>query len=263
MKDELNRVHEVYKQTQVLQAPEKPATLETLQQLSNNWKDKDIPDLQRKVVEVVLENMSKGVIDPVVASLDRLLKRIPLQSFTFLDAACATGYYHEFIRRLDSRRIEYRGCDYSESMILAALSCYPEVEFEVQDLTDLKYPDRSFDVVMLSGVLEHIPQWQKALSEVCRIAGQYVIHHRCPLTPGQNHEYTIGTQYTIETPRTYFSKELLIEDYRASGFALVKETDVYNPRSTTDSVKSLAKKILRRPEEKARSVGSFLLKRTS
>jgi trans-aconitate methyltransferase len=49
-------------------------------------------------------------------------------------------------------------------MIRAARSFYPETTFEVQDLTNLKYNDRSFDIVMAAGVMERIPDWAKAIS---------------------------------------------------------------------------------------------------
>jgi SAM-dependent methyltransferase len=37
------------------------------------------------------------------------------------------------------------------------------------DITDIKYPDNSFDVVMCNHVLEHIPDDAKAMSEMCRV----------------------------------------------------------------------------------------------
>ncbi len=43
------------------------------------------------------------------------------------------------------------------------------------DVTALAFADRSFDVVTMLEVLEHIPDTAKALAEVCRVAGRALI----------------------------------------------------------------------------------------
>ena len=40
------------------------------------------------------------------------------------------------------------------------------IEFLCQDATGLSFPDGHFDAAFLSGALEHIPEWQKAVAEV-------------------------------------------------------------------------------------------------
>lgn len=44
-----------------------------------------------------------------------------------------------------------------------------------QDVTALTFADRSFDVVTMLEVLEHIPNTERALTEVCRVARRCVI----------------------------------------------------------------------------------------
>ena len=90
-------------------------------------------------------------------------------------------------------------------MIESARAHHPGVPFSVEDLTALTKADRSFDVVLLSGVLEHIPEYQKAIDEAGRVAREYLIVHRSPMLSGPDHIRTIGTQYNIKTPRTFFS----------------------------------------------------------
>ncbi len=43
------------------------------------------------------------------------------------------------------------------------------------DVTALPFEDRSFDVITMLEVLEHIPATQQALAEICRVASRFVV----------------------------------------------------------------------------------------
>lgn len=51
----------------------------------------------------------------------------------------------------------------------------PQLTALKMDVTALAFPDRSFDVVTMLEVLEHIPEARKALAEVCRVARRALI----------------------------------------------------------------------------------------
>ena len=225
--DAADRVRRAYEKTQSLDIAEVPASGEELADLARNWQAEELPGLQRTIANLQLANLAQGIVDPVFAALATALKAVDLPSFSLLDAACATGYYGEVIHSLDPRDITYSGCDYSPAMIESARAYYPDVPFSVQDLTALTHPDRSFDVVLLSGVLEHIPDYRRAIERSSRVADRYLIVHRCPTTSGPTHERTIGTQYNIRTPRTFFSLGLLKSEFSDTGFELVKSVEVY------------------------------------
>ena len=208
----LNKVHKKYQEVQLLKLEEKRVELSKINDLENNWKDDRIPILQRQVIDIQLDNMKKGVIDPVFSSLIKALRVVKLHSFSLLDIGCAIGYYFEVIKTLDKRDILYRGCDYSGAMINTAKKYYTEVKFDIQDAKALNYPDKSFDAVMISGVLEHIQSYPKVIASALRVAKQYAIFHRTPLIAKLENEYTIGSQYTIETPRIYFSRKRIIDE---------------------------------------------------
>jgi SAM-dependent methyltransferase len=216
-----------YRAAQTLRRRESGASAEELGAREDNWKDPAIPALQRGGVEIQLENLRQGTVDPVFASLGRALAAVELPRFTLLDAACASGYYREVIATLDRRPIEYMGCDYSPAMIELARAKAPDGRFEVQDLTRLSYPDRSFDVVLVSGVLEHVPRFAEAIAQVCRVARSHVIAHRVPLRRWGGHRFTLGSQYNIETPRIYFARATLLQEFRARGFEPIREADTY------------------------------------
>jgi SAM-dependent methyltransferase len=225
--DAADAVNRAYADAQVIRSRDVRASDDELGELATNWQDDQLPELQRRVVDVQLANLADGIVDPVFASLVAALKEVDEREFSLLDAACATGYYSEVIRRLDPRPIEYSGTDYSEAMIESARAHYPDLPFSVQDLTELTEADRSFDVVLLSGVLEHVPDYPRALAEAGRVARRYLIIHRCPTTTRPTHDRRIGTQYNIRTPRTYFSRSLLRSEIAAVGFELVKAVETY------------------------------------
>ena len=104
----------------------------------------------------------------------------------------------------------------------------------VEDLTALTKGDRSFDVVLLSGVLEHIPDYRTAINEAGRVARGFLIVHRCPTAVGPEHVRTIGTQDNIKTPRTFFSLARLESEISTAGFDRIGSIDVY-PNEKTPS----------------------------
>ena len=226
-KQAIREIDRIYAEAQTIEAIEVPASDEELAGLAEAWQDDTIPDLQRRVVDAQLTNLERGIVDPVFASLGAALRHVDLERFSILDGACASGYYSEVIRLLDPRPITYEGCDYSPAMIESAKVHHPGYPFSVEDLTALTKADRSFDVVLLSGVLEHIPEYRTALSEAGRVASEYLIVHRCPTLSGPDHVRTIGTQYSVQTPRTFFSLERLESEIADVGFDHVATIDVY------------------------------------
>ncbi len=222
--------HTVYQTAQTLRIQERPCARAELEHLTEQWKDAEIPALQGRVVTHQLEELRHGRVDPVFQSLLRSLVKIHLPSFSFLDAACASGYYSEVLE-LDGRSIEYVGSDYSPHQIDAARKRYPDLKFEVQDLTETTFAERQFDVVMAAGVLEHMPSYEKAIDELARISRQYVILHRLPLSFTAETSYHIGSQYSILTPRIRFSAAEIEEHFADHGFHVVEETLTYHGNS--------------------------------
>ncbi len=62
-----------------------------------------------------------------------------------------------------------------------ARSYYGDLDFDIEDLTQLSYKNNSYDVVLLSGVLGHISNYKKTISEACCVSYSCMILHRCPI----------------------------------------------------------------------------------
>lgn len=93
-----------------------------------------------------------------------------------LDVGCGSGWMWENFKK-KGIKINYKGVDLTRDFIEGARIDFPEVWWEVQDARDLREVNKSFDVVTLYHVLEHIPYpgWKDAIKEAVRVARKLVI----------------------------------------------------------------------------------------
>lgn len=97
-----------------------------------------------------------------------LVRLIPDDVRTILDAGCGNGAVTNDIAESWS----VVGCDISETALKNVAA--PAV---VADLCKLPFPDDSFDLVLASDVIEHLPDeiYEQALREISRVAAKYVL----------------------------------------------------------------------------------------
>lgn len=84
------------------------------------------------------------------------------------------------------------------------------VEYPEEDIQALSWPDRSFDLVLTSETLEHVPDPRQALRETLRV-----------LRPGGRHVFTVPVDPSLETTR---SRDGLAPEHHGRGggpYALV------------------------------------------
>jgi len=94
---------------------------------------------------------------------------------TVLDAGCGEGFVLDYVARRDPG-LELKGIDVDANAIAYARKHFDHAaEFSGGSLLALPYEDDSFDTVLCSEVLEHVEEWDAALSELKRVARQYVI----------------------------------------------------------------------------------------
>jgi SAM-dependent methyltransferase len=85
-----------------------------------------------------------------------------------LDAGCGTG---EKTLRLAKRGFDVVGVDFAPETVAEAraTATHPRVTIQQADLTALPFADGKFDAVVIWGVLMHVPDLPRAISELCRV----------------------------------------------------------------------------------------------
>lgn len=107
------------------------------------------------------------------AIADRIFEHLePPPRALFLDAGCGVG---DHTIRIARRGYGCVGVDISESVLRKASrkaadsGVESSVSFTCQALEDLCFREASFEVVHCRGVLMHIPDWKKALENLCKV----------------------------------------------------------------------------------------------
>lgn len=83
-----------------------------------------------------------------------------------LDAGCAKGRFSKALVKMGAK---ITGIDLAEEFISIAKENVPSSEFQVASITDIPFEDNTFDGVFCLEVLEHIPDTEKAISEMIRV----------------------------------------------------------------------------------------------
>ncbi len=83
-----------------------------------------------------------------------------------ISIGCGSG---EDCNQLDQRGASVIGVDISDGLITIAKESYPDCEFQVMDMENLKLEDQSFDFAYSSLAIHYLQDWTKSLKEAYRI----------------------------------------------------------------------------------------------
>ena len=89
-----------------------------------------------------------------VQLLHELVQRLP-RGAKVLDAGCGAGVP---VTKFLSRFFEVTGVDFSKAQIQLARQLVPQAQFVCQDMTELAFPDQSFDAICSYYAIIHIPR---------------------------------------------------------------------------------------------------------
>ena len=146
----------------------------------------------------------------------KLLALLPSDVQTILDAGCGNG----IITNKLIAKYQVTGLDISPAA-LKYLQC-PSVQASI---TEIPFPDRSFDAVICNEVLEHLDNvsLQKAFPELKRVAKKYIIisvphkeqlkklYYRCANCGFIEHPYGHLQSFSEETLSTYLAPEFYLK----------------------------------------------------
>jgi len=95
---------------------------------------------------------------------------------SLLDVGCGAGHYYRSLRALGP--FDYTGLDATPYYIDRAREAYrgdERARFLVGDIFALDFADASFDVVLCSNVLIHLPSIARPVAELCRVARRHLL----------------------------------------------------------------------------------------
>lgn len=107
--------------------------------------------------------------------LDRMAFHVLQRGATqVLDAGCGEGYVQRGLAERGYRG-RWTGVDVSHGAVRFAAARAPQQVWEVGDLRALRFADASFDLVLCSQVLEHIPSPEAVRDDLARVSARWML----------------------------------------------------------------------------------------
>ena len=196
--------------------------------LSDSWKDPNIPGLQWKIVQPQIIKFKQGKEVPLFEvfceSIKTCIDFSPNVAPSVLEIGCSSGY-HGFVLSQRFPKFKYIGVDFSSKFIEYGKTQFPDLDLQVQDATSLKYPNEHFGIVVSGGVLLHLNDWKLGIKESCRVAQNYVVFHRTPVTQAPTTLFT-KMAYGVQMFEWSFNESEFISEVESQGFEQIKELPI-------------------------------------
>lgn len=100
------------------------------------------------------------------AILEFLKDHIETKNKKILDAGCGEGRFSKYF--IDTRA-DITSMDFSEEYIRVDKKNMPKGKFVVGSVTDIPFPNNSFDYIFSVDVLQHVPELRKSIQEFHRV----------------------------------------------------------------------------------------------
>jgi hypothetical protein len=130
---------------------------------------------------------------------------------TCLEAGCAQPF---LMLDLKAMGIKMAGCDISVPVIEDNAKIYSDMDFFVTDLCSNMEVSERYDLVTCSEVLEHLPDYQKAIQNICKLSEKYII-----ITVPSGERYPIDENVGH---LRHYEPDILVKPLEDNGFKTVK-----------------------------------------
>ena len=121
---------------------------------------------------------------------------------SILEVGCGIG---NIVHELAEQGYDIIGRDISREAIAYGRKKYPDIKIEVQPAEELKFEDKSFDIVLSFDLFEHVVQIDRHISEVFRV-----------LRPGGFYMFQTPNKYSNIIFETFKSRTLQWRNYHPS-----------------------------------------------
>ncbi len=124
----------------------------------------------------------------------QILQQAVPQGASFADIGCGEG---EYLAHVGARASALYGCDLARSYLRRVRGKNIGAQLIAADATHLPFKDQSFDVVLCSEVIEHVPDLEAALRELLRVS-------RCRLiitTPNRGLRWKAGEALGVDVKK--------------------------------------------------------------
>jgi hypothetical protein len=177
----------------------------------DSWRDAAVARQMIELTEAQLQD--PDAVAPYRAFralLARLLEEGDLpRPAKLLDIGAGAGAYGELLDRWAPGRFEYTGADYSEEILAAARSRWPDRFFVQRDVLTPSALD-GHDVVLASAVLDVLAEPEEALAALLGSDARWVVLHRQRIDSNRTHVEVVPGYRGQRTYRSY----LTLEDIR-------------------------------------------------
>jgi SAM-dependent methyltransferase len=132
-----------------------------------NWRT-----LHRDLLGILMHQGGAGKEHPSRAFVASLIR----EGESVLDVGCGAGAGYEALAAV-GRESHYVGIDSSEPSIEIARELYPAGDFRIGNATSLvsQFGPSSFDVVLVRHVLEHLPDFELAMTEAISVSRRFAL----------------------------------------------------------------------------------------
>jgi SAM-dependent methyltransferase len=120
--------------------------------------------------------ISRYLVNNYFRSVAKLLARVEAQkSLRALEIGCGEGFSTRKLIELLPSEASLEASEYLQRQVDSAAKMNPTIRIIQEDVYSLKRENRSFDLVFLLEVLEHLDYPEKALQEIGRISRRHLI----------------------------------------------------------------------------------------
>jgi len=166
----------------------------------------------------------------------KILSKVSLgKEDTILDVGCDIGQWSNIFIKLFGTDINYIGLAIDPTTVdhLNHFSKNDKIKFISGDACKISLPSESADLVLLSSVLQYVPDWDLALSEFYRVSKKYVLI--CALSIFK-HNPTIEVFQSGETKVLIYNYAEALKKFEKHGFNLIA-WDYSSDISSVESIK--------------------------